>query len=274
MLAEARLALSLDTLQASWRTVTSQQAEASFMPDGSMQDDVFGATLARIRDHRAVFLRGVEGYIEHNLPPPAYVFSYRHGGRDTLRSLRHLIAGRYRATGTDTIVLFSPAHVWQWELLHTIGLEPQWLDFRRQTASILVGEAERAGRKPFALYDLARFDDTQSVAVPALGDVHRRARGYWDASHFTKQVGDRALENMIAGESFVPGLGPRLDPANVEPELSSLQREGQRWRASHADDVAELRSLVACYAAPPLARRLSLPAVPAARCVQFRQITR
>lgn len=272
---QARFVLGVDTFKASIETVVHQDEEAPFADDGSLRDSIFGATFRRMRDPRALFLRGIEGYIEHNLPPPNFRFAYRDDERDSLGSLRRMLAQRYRAQGTETIVFFSPAHAWQWQLLRTIGLEEQWIDFKRQTAAILIDEAARVGREPFPLYDFSRFDTAQTSEVPPLGRNDERVPGYWDASHFDKTVGSRVLAGILqGGGKDLRGLGPRLDVHNIEPYLRSLREDARHWQLGHPEDVAQINGVVGCYAAPALARRLGLRPESEERCRAIRLVTR
>lgn len=271
-----RYLVSTSTLGASIDTVRSQSAPGALEPDGDVRDAAFGQTLEYMGNHRALFLRGLQGYIGHNLPPPYYRFSYTDGSRDSLASLRRMIAARYAIPGARTVVAFSPAHAWQWQLLRTIGLEEQWRDFKRRTVVIVDEEALRAGQEPFRVFDFAVFGPVQSEPVPELADSAARVSGYWDASHFRKTTGSLALQAMVSADTgtAVSPLGERVDGASIEAHLRSVDLAAQAWREANPALVEEINSLVACYAPATLARRLPLAPAPESTCRNFRLITR
>jgi hypothetical protein len=177
---------------------------------------------------------------EKYLPYPACSFGYVRAGQDgsTLEDLRAILDVA-RQNHVDLRLFISPAHARQWETVAAAGLWDAWEEWKRALVRINDESAMRGGGKPFPLWDFSGYDEVSSEAVPEDGSG-QEMRNYSDSSHYTPLVGRRMVARMFGADD---GWGVRLDAADIESHLVAIRRDRERYRLTHAEDVAQIGRL-------------------------------
>lgn len=147
----------------------------------------------------------------------------------------------------DLRLFISPAHARQWETLAVSGLWSKWEEWKRRLTVMNEVEAARAGKSPFPIWDFSGYNSISTEAVPALNDVNIIMRYYIDSSHYTAAAGNLVLDRLFdyhSPERTLPAdFGVRITPANIEAHLARIRDERERYRRTHAADVAEIAGI-------------------------------
>lgn len=175
-----RLLTSIDTLQASIRTVTGQSLSGMLE-----RGHLWGSDGRRYWSqeyvinkggHRKLALESEKYYLSGTyLPPPNYVFSFTSGTQSAENDYRQIFSFAHR-NNIDLRVLVSPAHARQWEVINVLGLWPRWEEWKRMLVRINEEEARKAGKAPFPLWDFSGHNSITSEEFPASGDVQTMMR--------------------------------------------------------------------------------------------------
>lgn len=175
--------------------------------------------------------------------PPAQADSHAGGYRHVRAILR--IAHR---EDIRMHLVFAPSHA---RLSNGLLVAGRWIDFeahRRMMVHINEDEARRVSRDPFPLWDFSGFNRYTTEPVPPEDDREARMRWYWEAQHFTQELGDLMLDRMLGRQDGAPAapkdFGVWLDSRNIDAHLAQVRAAGDRWRATHPEDVAELERIV------------------------------
>ena len=192
--------------------------------------------------------------------------------RQPLAQLREFLLSQH-ARGISVHLFFSPAHAWQWELIDALGLWPSWEQWKREVVAANESAALQAGRPPFPLWDFADYDGPALEEVTEDRQAKRPLDHYWDSSHFKRNLGSLILRRMLEPGNDV-AFGELRTASNVDEALARTRAQRERWRAQHAADVAEIRSVVACYAPVQVLTRLRLSKGPGPVCQGLTAATR
>ncbi len=267
----ASIAMSFDTLLDAVRTIKGQD-DPVFFADGGFADPAFLALPLRQRSTRATFLRGVRGYIPHELPPPLYQFALRSADSQPLAEFARLLEEAH-ARDIDLTLFVNPAHAWQWELVAALGLWPAWEEWKGELVAINEQVATGAARRAFALTDFSGFQGFAVEDVPASATSAVAMSWFWDPSHYNATLGSLLLDRL-AGASAPSGFGVPLDSTTIDAHLRTVRADAAHWRGSHAADVAAVSDIVRCFAPSSVLARLRLSAGDVRICRQLTELTR
>jgi len=167
--------------------------------------------------------------------------------QDGFESLRAILRLAHRDRIRLHLVI-PPSHARLWDLYLEAGRWPLFEERKHIVVFINQDEARRANRDPFPLWDFSGFNTCTTEPVPPGEDRVSRMRWYWESQHFTRELGDLVLDRVLqvrdAKHPLPPDFGVRLDSRNLERHLAAIRVAGDRWRRSHPQDVAEVRSTV------------------------------
>ena len=251
-LSDARLLLSLDTFEASLKTLRQ--------PRGLLWDtiDPTGQRDGAAYFHRALtgisvlgpsrfFDRADVKLVASMVPrPPAIATSTDSPtiaiGLDGIEQ----IVAFCREHSIDLRMYITPQHAHQVEAAFAIGEWPQVEAAKRRLVGILAEDAARhPGARQFPLWDFSGYSTVTTEAVPAPGDPHEM-KYYWEASHAKQIVGDFILDRIFAvrehGKRVPADFGRRLDASNVEAVIAAGRLGHARYAKTNPEDVAKLRS--------------------------------
>lgn len=186
--------------------------------------------------------------MEKYLPYPDCAYSYtskRNRGESTLDEFRGLIRLAHRH-GIDLRFFISPSHARQWETLAAAGLWDKWEEWKRLIAQINSEEAKYAEHEAFPLWDFSGYDTISTEEVPRAGEA-RLMRWYTDSSHYTPAAGDVMLDRLfglqVAGREIPDDFGIRMNSVNLDGHLANIRAARQRYRETHAEDIAEIETI-------------------------------
>jgi len=150
--------------------------------------------------------------------------------------LRSLLATA-TTSGTTVIFVIYPYHAQLRLMLDSLGYADTFDDWKRRVAR-LVEEARQTNPR-VSLWDFSLISEATSEAIPSPGDRIARSRGYWEAGHFKRELGDRMLDQLLLDK---PGFGVRIDTPQLDETLARDRgRVAALWRGTPlADDVTEV----------------------------------
>lgn len=177
---------------------------------------------------------------EKYLPYPACSFGYAGAGQEgsTLEDLRAILDIAQR-NHVDLRLFISPSHARQWETVAAAGLWDDWEEWKRALVRLNEASARQSGGKPFPLWDFSGYDELSTEAVPEEGS-RQLMLNYLDSSHYTPLVGRRLVGRIFGSDD---GWGVRLDSADIESRLAEIRRDRERYRLTHAEEVAQIGRL-------------------------------
>lgn len=179
--------------------------------------------------------------LEKYQPYPECRFSFKDNTGSSLEDFRAMVK-LAREHHVDLRLFISPSHARQWETLAVAGLWEQWEDWKRQLARINEEESSKFAAS-FPLWDFSGYDEVSAEAVPASGDRKTLMRWYSDSAHYTPELGKRIVQRMFA--QSVDGRtdwGLMMSSANIDGHLAQVRSARERYRATHAQDIAEIEN--------------------------------
>ncbi|MGF1515969.1 MAG: hypothetical protein ACFB5Z_20050 [Elainellaceae cyanobacterium] len=240
--------LSFNALDASYKTVTSQDLEAvrtTYFPNG------FQYKSSRAFQFRAPFLKGCRRFIEAvYFPPPrrAYAFQAGPGQRSTLEAFRELVVTAHQEQ-MDLRMVINPTHAYLMEVLDRSGLWDEFEQWKQALTAINAEEAARRNAKPFPLWDFSGYNSVTTQSIPKERIPNSDAYFYFDASHFKPRVGSWVLDRLFSYEAVghqpPKDFGRRLTQETVAAHLEAIRAAQVRYRHAHADEVDDVAEAIA-----------------------------
>lgn len=94
-----------------------------------------------------------------------------------------------------------------------------------------------AGKTPFPVWDFGVYNYIIEEEVPSIDDENAKIRWYWDASHYSKEVGDLILDKifgMTSDDDNIPdNFGVLLTSENIEQHLQQVRQDRDLYRKTH-----------------------------------------
>ncbi len=249
---ELRLLTSLDTLLASFKTLSAQdQAEANwFAADGQRLGEVFfhraGENFMRFgpRAYYDEIDRLEVGYqTEGSSTPLRKVVAAPDPDQTSLAYIGRIIAF-CRANRIDLHIFITPSHAHQLEIATMTGGLQSIENGKRALVRLLAEDAaQHPGQAPFPLIDFGGYSSITTEPLPALGS-RDEMRFYWDSSHFKSLVGDEVLNRLFGTGSPPADFGIPLTDATIEAVLEKQRVEQAAYRRRFPEDIAALHMLV------------------------------
>jgi len=196
---------------------------------------------ARIRSaggQRRMFLRLEQGVVDLR-PGESQVENM------DLDSFRHALRFAH-ARGIDLHLFISPEHARLLELWEALERGETIVKLKRELVRMNHEEAERAGRRPFPLWDFGGYNSITTEELPALGDTETHMQWYWEGSHYSEATADLIVARVFGTpHSDIPrDFGVQLDSGNVDGYLMSARAARAAYRSAHPADIAELDALL------------------------------
>lgn len=234
---------SLDALRTSVDTLRAQDDPciARERPDGTHSTAHLECEVRSI-GHRQMFLDNEAEFLSRQYD--VYRFDYAEGGETTFDMLRRIVQFA-REHDIDLRLLISPPHARQLETIALAGLWPAWEQWKREIVAVLSEDAAaHRDRQPFPLWDFSGYNSVTTEPVPELGDVGTEMAGYWDSSHYKKEIGDLMLDRVLgAAEQRVAAprdFGVLLTQENLEENLRHALDAQAAYRRSRPGELHEI----------------------------------
>jgi hypothetical protein len=129
-----------------------------------------------------------------------------------------------------------------YEACLAVGLGDLFEEWERMLTRVVAEEAGADRR--IRLWDFSDYHPLTAEEFPAAAGA--TMRWYLDSVHYRKELGDLVLDRVFdhrePGREVPTDFGVELSQANVEEHLARRREAHERYRASHAADVAEIES--------------------------------
>ena len=160
---------------------------------------------------------------------------------DVLRRMMDLC----QEQGVELHLVIYPYHAHLLETFYSIGLWPQFEEWKRALARLTASAAHVPPSPVVRLWDFSGYNTISAERVPEAGDLKARTRWYWEAGHFKQELGDVMLRQMFAAPGAAgPTFGVQLTMDNMEQMIERLGQERAWYEQTHASEVAAVRDLI------------------------------
>jgi hypothetical protein len=218
--------ISIDTIWSSIKTLFKQtKIDMLYLPNGQIDSTNYIRTVRQQGGHRQLFLLTEEQQTRNTWFKN---FVHPKTGESTLKYFRSFLEIAYR-DDVDLRILISPSHARLWEALYSVGLWPQFEQWKRQMVRINAEQANKYGKTPFPLWDFSGYNSFTTEEVPPLGDIKTEMKWYWEASHYKKTLGDLALDRIFGEHIIANDFGKLLESKNIEQQLAKIRTEQQQY---------------------------------------------
>lgn len=202
------------------------------------------------KGYRGLFGTGQERYYSARIwrPAPAerYCFS-RDGKSSTFATLRGIVKFA-RAHGIDLRIFINPVHARLLVALRQTGLWPMYEEWKQGIVGVLAEEAAADGEPPFPLWDFSGFNSVTMEHVPAAADHTTIMLGFWEPSHYKKQIGDLMLNRMLdysePGRAVPDDFGVMLTPASIDGWIVKSRAAMRDYMRAEPVDTALVEEVV------------------------------
>jgi len=243
---KAKLAVTLSTLRDSIKMArgADQGAGNKWTANGLR---LYGDMAKSVGGNREFFLLNTDNYIRNQyLPEPECAFAFASKeGRTPIENIRLIVAKAHRE-GLDLRLFISPSHAWQWETIAAAGLWNEWEIWKKKLIEINESEAAKAGKAPFPFWDFSGYNSITIETVPPLGDISVFMNNYYDASHYSPEVGNLVLDRIFGfhepSRKVPDDFGVRISAKNIDDYLARVRSDQLTYRTSHQADISELTS--------------------------------
>jgi hypothetical protein len=235
------IAASIDTLEASLETVKFN------IYNKNKNIEILPSAIISKNDYRNRFLQTEYGFLVSNARNVIFRNNFRGSMFDHFRKIikfcyKHNIDARF---------IISPTHAWQSEIENVVGLQPQFMYWKRKLVNILVEESNSSGKSPFHLWDFSGYNSITTEKVPICGS-NNIMTNYFDPSHYKPVVGLLVLERVLDQNiNDVPkDFGVELTSKNIEGNLEKNSRDREQWRIDHPEDYKQIVQLKKLFSKP------------------------
>lgn len=239
------------TWSTAWSTLWSQGDIPRYHADLRVNDASIEERIAEGQGHRWAFHESAADYMfVVYRPPPHRKYAFRTDSGDhpydTLACFRRILELGHRE-GADVRLFVTPSHVWQLEVINTVGLWPMLEAWKTELVKANGEAAAARNREPFPLWDFFYPNSVTTEPVPAERNTEVRMLYFLEGSHFTKMGGRMVLDRMFpetpTGEMLPDDFGVRLTRANLLNHLEKSRIALSAWETDHSQDVAEIAAL-------------------------------
>jgi hypothetical protein len=238
-----RTTLSLDTLDASWRTFRRQQETFArqFRADGMRMPEAADHTIQEEGGYRSVFRRTL--FKKTDLENEAVL------SREQKRAFEYFqrLLAFCRAQKIDLRLYIHPVHAWIAENYSALGETTKFEAWKRELVSTLAKEAGTENA-PFPLWDFSGYNSITSEPVPNQGDRATRMQYYWEPLHYTQITGNLILDRIFKSDDeahHVPtDFGVLLSNKNIDQTIAQSRSDRQHYVKAFSNDVSEIERIV------------------------------
>ncbi len=149
----------------------------------------------------------------------------------------------------DLYLFISPTHARSMEELRLLGRWGAFEEWKRSLVAILAEENARSpSLPPTPLWDFSGYNSVTTEPVPAADSGVMQMRGYWELSHYRKQIGDMVLDRIFDHSKpphpIPEDFGRLLTPDNINIQLRETEDAGALYRAREGAQLGDLERLV------------------------------
>ena len=239
-----QMLLSVDNLVSSFRTLTGQDGENVYSPNGSRDQQLLRKEGLRWGSRRRRFEDQASGAREW--------YDRKHGFRNaetgvsSFDYLRIILETAHRDS-IDLNLLISPPHAWCLENFAAFRAWESREEWKRRLVEVNEAAAALYSSRPFPFWDFSGYHTYSMEAIPPWDDNESPMRWYFEGWHYTQELGDLMLDRIFHYESAVGEIsddfGVRLTSDNIEIHLAEIRAAQQHFRETHPQDVRKIKEL-------------------------------
>jgi hypothetical protein len=139
----------------------------------------------------------------------------------------------------DLRLFLSPFHARHLEVIREMGLWDELVRWKRYLLVTTHEIAKEHGAAPYPVWDFSSYNDYTVEPLPPLEDRDARMRWHWESSHYTRELGDRVLDQVLAGQETGPGR--RLAFQDFDAWIQSIEAKREEYRSSHENELRLMR---------------------------------
>lgn len=245
-------ALSIDALSESFSTVwrSAMRKTTTYLANGQRDwhdDLLFRTAIERFGSYENLFSVEEDGLLSNRSRArrPPYVESFRNANTDVFETFRRLIREAIRSK-VDLRLAIGPSHGRYFETYRLSGSWPLWEEWKRELVRAVEEEAEKAGVKPFPLWDFSGFDQYTTEPVPDAADKTAHMRWYFESSHYTTELGDMVQDRVfgvrVPSRAEPSDFGVLLTSANIDAHLARIRKLNRWFRNAQPAVARELQN--------------------------------
>jgi type II secretory pathway component PulM len=159
----------------------------------------------------------------------------REGGISSDQQQVEAILAQAAAAGSTVHLVIYPYHAEIRMMLERAGLGELFADWKK----LIVASAARSPQ--VKVWDFSAISAETREAIPPRGDHHTQLAYYWEAGHFKKALGDKALARMLGGRG---DFGVELYPDTVDAWLAADRARVEALFATPSPLLREVDSVV------------------------------
>jgi hypothetical protein len=207
---------SLNAITASFATVESNYKDPEFDP---YEENGLRSNRDYLKSElpQGSIVKGFELSVQKFLNDPELYGNYQLS-QEQLQHLQTFVE-LCQQNKIEFSIFISPAHAVQWETIQAAGLWEAFEQWKQEVVKIV------------PVWDFSGYN---SITIEPVGD---RMENYLDSSHYTQNVGDLILTQILQNriKKVPPDFGVLLTPNNVKRRLDKIRNERLTWIKNHPD---------------------------------------
>jgi len=236
----ATTALSLDTLEDSLRTITSQgnintsnRTILGFNPARDYLD------IIRSEGQAVLFQQKNDQVISTLLKRDWSI--YHAGSRwshdfEALKRLMEISKKR----GAKLILFINPYHAQYLENIRQTGKWPLFEQWKRELVRLIDSDTNNA------IWDFSGYDRYTTETESASKETTHK--WFWEPAHYRKELGDKMLDQMLGNDcpknAVQAEFGSLISTANIEEHLARQRDAAQTYAANNPQVITKIQQLV------------------------------
>lgn len=234
------LLLSRRAFEASIARFFRGTVSAAYLRDGTRNPEAREFVLNRMGNQRAAFINSESHYLRDLDLLKGLQDAQDQVATVTEPYFEEILRLSHRH-GVDLRLFISPSHARHWEIIDELGLWDDFVHWKRYLLDATNSIAAEYSAQPYSLWDFADYNRYTQESVPSPDDADSRMNWYWESSHFTRELGDIVLSQILEGERN--GLGRRLDAESFDKWIRSIEIRKATYRNRNSADLAAMQNL-------------------------------
>lgn len=228
--------LSIDALQASYKTMTSKNKS----PIMTSEKGMFVGPIWKGKEHQS-FMNMEKLYFQYVYlagRKREYGFNRLDTGASSLEEFRQIVV-YCKEHNIDLRLFISPPHARHQEIIRVLGLWPMFEQWKRELVRVL--QEEGYG---YSLWDFSGYNSMTTDDILSEGEHY-----YRDSTHYLPVLGDMILSRLFkADNKNVPlDFGRELTSENIEKHLDMIRIEQRQYRIDYPESVTEIEAMAGTY---------------------------
>ena len=145
-------------------------------------------------------------------------------------------------------LFFSPSHA---RFLETWRLTGNWPEMEAMKIAVVKANEEEAqyyDKPAFPVWDFSGYNSITTEALPPKDKPEEMMWGYWEGSHYTRDVGLYILDKVFAyshpSRAIPNDFGVKISTRNINSVLSDIRKKGDIYRQNHLHHIQKMGEIL------------------------------